>query len=323
MNKQRTDVFVNTLTKVLMALFVICLSSCGDAELAKKANGVWQTSIEVTEDDGTTYPQTVTLNFTYADSKTKDGGTFVERVVSHLEEEEGEIVVNCTTTSTISGEWEVLMGDLHMTYNLSSLNVSITDLDFDISDDTDLYATSMYGLDTSIKNGIKDEIQREIYKNMHDEYSETNGNEGNGIRYTDLSIENDIMSFNTLDNGNIELTRVNGNIQNKKQSSSKPNLLEEKGAHLSLSGGIGSNDVISMELYQTGNETIVGSYYYLREGIERKLSGAFDDGILVLNQYNENGDLGETFKGVLDEKGYKGFTTALNGEKYEFELTIE
>lgn len=92
MKKQRTNVFVNTLTKVLMALFVICFSSCEDKqEFAGMYKGTTVDNLgsEIGE---------IGVDF---DINLAEDGTFTENHTVYSED--GETLANVT----IKGEWGV------------------------------------------------------------------------------------------------------------------------------------------------------------------------------------------------------------------------
>ncbi|OKZ18675.1 MAG: hypothetical protein BHV77_13035 [Bacteroides sp. 43_108] len=200
-------------------LSLTALTSCGDAELAEKAEGTWQTTLNMKNEEGMPYEQTQIYSFTNDKNSGKDGGTFVEYLTNVAKEEEEGIVVNYTVTSTITGSWEVLFGDLCITYNLSSLDVNVNEVNYKLSDDVspgmalDYWSASidaaMEGYELIDRSELKKEIRKEVYNSLLDEYEKFNADrEENGSVFADLKIENGIMSFMTSDVGCMEFKRV-------------------------------------------------------------------------------------------------------------------
>lgn len=95
-------------------------------------------------------------------------------------------------------------------------------------------------------------------------------------------------------------------------------------SHITLSGYMGGvNVIIAMELDKKEDGTFEGSYYLLKEGVEKKLVGIIDGGLLSLAEYDSEGNEVCTFTGMLKEDNYNGFYRTADGEEGEFSLDIE
>ena len=106
-----------------------------------------------------------------------------------------------------------------MTYDLSSLDVAITDVDYKLSDGTDFstrldYAeaaigAAMFGQELINKKELAEEIRKNAYKSFYEVYESSNDE---GSYYEELKIENGVMSFQTSDVGRMRLRKVEDNI---------------------------------------------------------------------------------------------------------------
>ena len=178
-----------TMKTCLMAavLCVVALTSCGDSDLADAMIGRWQGEFEATDDDGATSEQSLAFDFTTSDD-IMDGGKFTEQRTETFTFEDEGLVMTCTATANITGEWEVLMGDLKLTYDLSSLDVTIDDIDARLSSDAD------------------DEENRQMaYEELRAQYQADNDED---TYYSDLKVEGGVLSFDTGDFGRVELHRT-------------------------------------------------------------------------------------------------------------------
>lgn len=220
----------------VVMLLTFCFVSCNDAELAKLVEGTWHTTLNMKEEDGTPYTVEQINKFTYVDSDIKDGGTFVERLVTTREENIEDVLINYTVVSTISGEWEVLAGDLHMVYNLSSLDVSVQGVDYGLSKNADFDTRLAYAgvemLGLIDKDEIRKEVYKEAYKDHQDLYKQFNKDEEGGKGYINLKIEGDVMSYEDA-SGRVEMTRIGGKtlkqvIENEISSEGMPQSSKKK-----------------------------------------------------------------------------------------------
>ena len=145
-----------------------------------------------------------------------NGGTFVEQVTMPYSESYADMDVSCTVRTTVRGDWEVILGDLFITYRLSTLHVDVINVDYEITDEeawleaaaTEIFA-AMLGSDAGgIDEGtLADEIRKDIYPGIRETYEEEN-NGGEGDFYEDLKIENGVMTFLTGDAGKVSLKKV-------------------------------------------------------------------------------------------------------------------
>ena len=195
----------------------LVLSSCEDAKLAKAVDGKWETNITMKDEYGTPYTQRQIYDFRYEDSGDKDGGRVTEHTITSMTEEVDDTEVSYTATSTIKGEWEVIFGDLYFTYNLSTLDVAITNVDYQISENADLstrmdYAEAVIGMallgqELIDKDELAEEIRKNAYQSFYESY-ELDNNDEEGSYYEDLKVAENTMSFHTADMGQMELKRV-------------------------------------------------------------------------------------------------------------------
>lgn len=136
---EKTGKFPHVLKFAFITIIAIVFSSCNDSEMAKQLNGSWDCDMEMKDDEGNPYTQNRTLTFNYLEDATGFGGNFTEKNITNLSGTEDDIELNCTVTSTINGKYEVIAGDLWLTYNLSSLDVSVSNVNYDLSDDADFF----------------------------------------------------------------------------------------------------------------------------------------------------------------------------------------
>ena len=69
---------------ILLILMSFIMASCGDNELAQSADGLWYSKLNLKDEYGTPYTVEEYLRLNYEESNEKDGGTFVESVVSTI-----------------------------------------------------------------------------------------------------------------------------------------------------------------------------------------------------------------------------------------------
>ncbi|MDR1973904.1 MAG: hypothetical protein LBQ31_04425 [Bacteroidales bacterium] len=109
---------VKTCLLMSFALAIGTLSSCNDEQLTRDAVGTWKMEIETEDGTETTY---------FALHK---DGVLEETCYYRQTETEEDITVVTKFKSTIQGTWEIVWGDLELSYELSSLNVTYTGMDF-------------------------------------------------------------------------------------------------------------------------------------------------------------------------------------------------
>lgn len=190
---------------ILLILMSFIMASCGDNELAQSADGLWYSKLNLKDEYGVPYTVEEYLRLIYEESNEKDGGTFVESIVSHNIDDDGEYQVTYDVHSTVSGEWEVLFGDFISVYDLYSLEIEIKNLKFLPSESADIISRLDFASDdiwslTLEKESIKEEIRKGIYQQVLSDYRQHNyevDNE-NGC-FSDFQVNGDILSFTASD----------------------------------------------------------------------------------------------------------------------------
>ncbi len=190
----------------LCLIFVIpLLSSCiDDMRKAKRLDGEWLseyvTSFETGEKDSTVQ----NITFTYDADATDDDGTFVEKrdcKTNTIEDEGYRYTVHYT--SSISGRYEVLAGDLYMKYDLNSLELSLGQNDVSITPSS---LSAAYGMITmamslvNIRQTLAESCRKEVYQNLFNMYKL---NSSDDTSYQNLDVTFRKMSYDTTD-GKIE-----------------------------------------------------------------------------------------------------------------------
>ena len=129
------------------------------------------------------------------------GGTFLERNRYSQSVQDSGIRANYSATTEISGTWEVLMGDLYLTYNLNSLEVKVGDVDLQVND----WDYEMQMFMDEYKGDFRREIYSETYRESRRNYKEANDYEG---AFEDLEIEGNRLSFLSGDAGRVTLRKL-------------------------------------------------------------------------------------------------------------------
>lgn len=190
---------------ILLILMSFIMASCGDNELAQSADGLWYSKLNLKDEYGVPYTVEEYLRLIYEESNEKDGGTFVESIVSHNIDDDGEYQVTYDVHSTVSGEWEVLFGDFISVYDLYSLEIEIKNLKFLPSESADIISRLDFASDdiwslTLEKESIREEIRRGIYQQVLSDYRRHNyevDNE-NGC-FSDFQVNGDVLSYTASD----------------------------------------------------------------------------------------------------------------------------
>lgn len=199
-----------TLSQLSFWSLLLCLSltwtSCTDVELAKAAKGNWTHTQQLTDEDGMPYTETTRYSFNHIDGGDKDGGTFTERTYIKQKGEEDGMAVSYRMSAHVKGEWEFILGDLYMTYDLASLRVNMDDLDFALTEDASydmrlgMAGVALYegltGTDLLDKDGLGEEIANEWYQELYQLYKSENEDE---TCYQDVEIEGNVMTVGTAD----------------------------------------------------------------------------------------------------------------------------
>lgn len=199
---------------ILLILMSFIMASCGDNELARSADGLWYSKLNLKDEYGVPYTVEEYLRLIYEESNEKDGGTFVESIVSHNIDDDGEYQVTYDVHSTVSGEWEVLFGDFISVYDLYSLEIEIKNLKFLPSESADIISRLDFASDdiwslTLEKESIREEIRKGIYQQVLSDYRQHNYevNNENGC-FSDFQVNGDILSF-TASDISMKMKRVN------------------------------------------------------------------------------------------------------------------
>ena len=328
---------------ILVLITGFILSSCEDAKLAKVIDGKWETNITLKDEYGTPYTQRQIYYFRYKDSDDKEGGTVTEQTITSMTEEVDDIEVSYTATSTIKGEWEVILGDLYFTYNLSTLDVDITNVDYQVSENADLstrmdYAEAAIGMallgqELIDKDALAEEIRKNAYQSFYESY-ELDNNDGEGSCYEDLKVAENAMSFKTADMGQMELKRVkasvrrNATVRKTKRSLSSETKSEdgEMTASASFSGYINGKYAVSFSLSfdeeYKGMQDVSGSYYYDKNGKENSIivKGRYNtmSEELNLTEYYKDGTPNCRISAVKVPQGFRGTFTTTDGKEMDF-----
>lgn len=201
----------------VITCLVLFFASCDDADLAKKADGTWGTTVNMKDNEGNPFSEQWIFKFKHVEDDYKDGGTFVEQWHAAMKEEVDGLQVSYTYTTSISGDWEVLVGDLYLKYRLNTLEVSIEDVDLGLSEDADLenvleimgigFEAAFTGKD--VEKLLKKEIRKNIYQSMYGNYEEQNNDsEENGACFQNFMVNDDMLSFDTFDIGVVKFKRL-------------------------------------------------------------------------------------------------------------------
>ena len=198
---------------LLFISLIFLLTACGDADLARSADGLWHARLKMKDEYGIPYTVDQYLRLRFEESDEKDGGTFKETMQMHRSEEEEGCKVTYDAHTSIKGDWEVIFGDLYMTYDLYSLDVSIENIEFapaessNILSQLDFMGEDYWNLNLN-KESIREEMRKTAYKQIMADYRQHNEeSENEGACYIDLQVEGDKLSFKASDI-NMKMTRV-------------------------------------------------------------------------------------------------------------------
>jgi hypothetical protein len=106
--------------------------------------------------------------------------------------------------STINGTWEILLGDLDFSYNLSSLKVQYVDMNFPYSSNLESYFIKE--LIASLGESLIKEDENELYDTLYDYYRKYKE-----VSYLDIKINGNVMTLTTED-GEVEWQKVKTNL---------------------------------------------------------------------------------------------------------------
>lgn len=180
-------------------MLIVC--SCSDKHFAKELNGKWMTDYIMSYSDGEKDSITEYVTFYYVPNSEKDGGTFTEtRYYKTNEIEDNDYNYSVKSKSSISGNYEVILGDLSLKYNVSTLVVDIStdDVKIDIKNYAELnsYLSAFSSSLTNPSEEIAKSFKKNIYKNLFEYYKEISSADDG---FKDLKIHDDAMSYDTTD----------------------------------------------------------------------------------------------------------------------------
>lgn len=202
---------MNKMCYYIASFFCVCfLSSCNDAKLAEELEGNWHTDYSTSDKDGSKEKVDMVYEFEHIDSNSKNGGNFAERLFGALKNVELEDIngtVSYKYESYIEGTWEVKEGDLHINYDLNTLEVEIDadDVKLNLRNALSEMALGLYVMG-SMRDPIKDfveETKKELYSTLYEQYKDERSD-----AYRELKIEGNNMSFLTGDMGRMEFERI-------------------------------------------------------------------------------------------------------------------
>lgn len=204
------------MVRTIIVLFILSaagLMSCSDVKLARSIDGKWETSLNLTDEYGDPFVKKLIYEFDYKANGEKTGGKMTEYNENIIEDDSEGIVIKCNVRSSIEGEYTVFFGDLEIMYYLPTLEVTIEDVEYSLSDDADFYTSLGMEIlgDEIISEMIEDELEgmkKEVYDSLYEQYEADNrGAEEEGYCYPDLEVEGDTMSFVTSDMGRMYFSR--------------------------------------------------------------------------------------------------------------------
>ena len=172
------------------------------------AEGNWIYKDELTDEDGDPFTQVSLITFKHDPDSTTDGGTFVERTYFQQNWEDENLKYNYASTTEVEGTWEIVMGSLCQTYNISSLTVSLDHFDYKPAN-TDVawqmldYTLENLGEDMIDKDKLGEEIRKADYKEKRALYVSQNKDDAEGAGFTDLKIDGETLSYATGDMGRL------------------------------------------------------------------------------------------------------------------------
>lgn len=202
-----------TILTILALLCSLALTSCGDAKLAKQMDGAWKGSYTVSYDDGAKEEVQKKIIFRYdEDNATEDGGSFVEELYGKMNNIDLEMIdgtMSYRYRSRITGKWEVLLGDLYLTYDIGSLEVKVGKDDIDmklnrLTDQLNMFNYTLGTLSDPIKE-IAQESQKDIYRELFHQYQESNDPES---CYGNIEVSENELRFDTDDLGRMTFRRL-------------------------------------------------------------------------------------------------------------------
>lgn len=190
MNNQYISNIIHNGMSIALLLSIFILTGCEDYSLSKNIDGKWEGSYVMSYDDGEKDSIDEFTTFKYEDNSVDDDGSFIERRKCKT----NDIVDNgihyaVSYTSSISGRYEVIGGDLYLKYDLSTLEVNLIGLNGGIKYESHDILGYTYDTSTYID---RDELKKQIFRSLWMTYKK-NSNEDIACR--NLKIKGDEMSY--------------------------------------------------------------------------------------------------------------------------------
>lgn len=333
-------------TLVFIIIVLVAFTSCRENELAKKADGTWYMVLDMKNDEGTPYTEERIYTFNYDENADVFGGTFTEQNIDTMPEEEiDDFIISYTSTTTINGNWEVIAGGLYLTYNLSSLEVSIDDIDIKLSDDLDLLTYMSYtelamgnallGQDLINEKAIAKDLRKGIYQDAYELYEANNYlSENNNYCYTDLTIEDDIMVF-TGEEGTAVLKKLLPTTSEYEEENHNGNQDDDYVTNTDMKGTKNYHGYINKNLEVTvtltfekpnkGIQEVYGYYYYHKNGENHIiLKGNYNPSTQRLNltEYYDDGTPNCKISALKESEGFNGKFTTPQGKEMTFSISL-
>lgn len=196
----------------LLLLLAMVNSSCKDERLAEELQGTWKRNHVEAYEDGTKSLQEEFLTLVRTDSK-KNGGTFTEASTGNEEIDDSEFIVKYKWTSHIDGTWEIKDGAFYQHYNIATLEVEVnkSDIDYQINKNTNLLLTSFDKLMAKslyLEQNLQTDLQKDAYKALFQYYKKQNLQDVKGGGFSNIEVEGNTFSFETIDLGRVTYTKV-------------------------------------------------------------------------------------------------------------------
>ena len=134
--------------------------------------------------------------------KTDDySGSFIEERNIRVEGVEDEdITASFVAHSRVNGTWEVMVGDLYLKYQLSTLRVSVDGESAKFNYASPIYEMKKYSYwAATLRNpeiDFVEALRKDVYSSLFDDYQEITRED---LPFTDLSINENIMTMKTGD----------------------------------------------------------------------------------------------------------------------------
>lgn len=196
----------------ISTLFLLLANSCNDVKLAQALDGRWDAKYIHSFSDGEKDTIEQNMTFIYDEDESDYDGVFWEEIYCKTNElDDDDYTYSLCYRSSINGTYEVLGGDLYLVYDLSSLEITLDAKDINLKPKGFDSAWNMLGQglysylnnNESIESSLAKELKKRIYKSQFEMYQY---NSSEDVCYSDLTIEENVMSYNT-ESGKIRYKR--------------------------------------------------------------------------------------------------------------------